>query len=75
MKGIIEQFYGINPIRIELPASLDDGRRYDFSLVLPEAESQERIYQRFQQAIQDYFYLTATRQAGLTDVYVVTTPN
>jgi uncharacterized protein (TIGR03435 family) len=75
LKGIISELYDINPIRIEIPASLEDGKLYDFSLVLPEAESHEKIYERLQQAIQDYFYLTATRQSRLMNVYVVTAPS
>jgi uncharacterized protein (TIGR03435 family) len=74
LKGAIGELYKVNPIRIELPASLDDGKRYDFSLVLPENESQEQISGRFQKGIQDYFYLTAKRENRLMDVYVVTAP-
>ena len=74
LKRLIGELYKVNPIRIELPASLDDGKRYDFSLVLPENESQDQISGRFQKGIQDYFYLTAKRVDRLMDVYVVTAP-
>src|SRR5438309_8909198 len=69
LRAIISQVYSITPIRIELPASLDDGRRYDFSLVSPENESREKMYLRFRQAIQDYFYLSGARTTRLMDVY------
>jgi uncharacterized protein (TIGR03435 family) len=72
LKGMISEIYGITPVRIELPASLSDGSRYDFSLVLPQTESRETMYQRFQQGIQDYVHLTATRESRRMDVYVVT---
>jgi hypothetical protein len=75
LRAIISELYSITPIRIELPASLEDGRRYDFSLVLPQAESRERMYERFRLAVQDYFHLTATRQSRMMDVYVVTAPS
>lgn len=74
LKRMIGELYKVDPIRIELPASLDDGKRYDFSLVLPEDESQDQIYGRLQKGIQDYFYLTAKRESRLMDVYVVTAP-
>jgi len=72
LKKLIAELYSINPIRIHLPASLDNGTRYDFSLVLPEAESKEQMYERFRQGIQDYFHITATGEERLLDVYVVT---
>ena len=72
LKGMISEVYGISPIRIELPASLNDGKRYDFSLVLPENDSKEKMYERFQQGIQDHFYLKSVREQRLMDVYVVT---
>jgi uncharacterized protein (TIGR03435 family) len=72
LKKIIAEVYHVSPIRIRLPAALDNAARYDFSLVLPEAESKEQMYARFQQGIQDYFHVTATREERLLDVYVVT---
>lgn len=75
LRAIISELYSITPIRIELPASLEDGRRYDLALVLPQAESRERMYERFRLAVQDYFHLTATRQSRMMDVYVVTAPS
>ena len=75
LKGVISRLYNINPIRIALPASLDDGRRYDFSLVLPEPEDQERMCERFHQGIEDHFHVTARYEDRSRDVYVVTTRN
>ena len=72
LKRVISELYGINPIRIELPASLDDGKRYDFSLVLPERESHEKMLEFFRQGIQDHFYLRAVTEQRLMGVYVVT---
>lgn len=75
LKGVISVLYNINPIRIVLPASLDDGRRYDFSLVLPEPEDQERMCERFHKGIEDHFHLTARHEDRSLDVYVVTRRN
>ena len=72
LKKLIAELYHLNPIRIRLPASLDNNLRYDFSLVLPEAESKEQMYARFRQGIQDFFHITATREERLLDVYVMT---
>lgn len=74
LRAIISQVYSITPIRIELPASLEDGRRYDFSLVLPQRENSERMYGRFRQAVENYFHISAARQSRMMDVYVVTAP-
>src|ERR1700676_3500892 len=71
LRAIISEVYSITPIRIEPPASLED-RRYDFSLVLPQRESRERIHERFRQAVEDYFHIRAARQSRMMDVYVVT---
>jgi uncharacterized protein (TIGR03435 family) len=75
LKGVISVLYDINPVRIAIPASLDDGRRYDFSLVLPEPEDQDRMCERFRQGIEDHFHITARREDRSLSVYVVTAPN
>jgi uncharacterized protein (TIGR03435 family) len=72
VKEFIAEVYGINLIRIHLPIGLDERQRYDFSLVLPQAESKESIYDRFRQGIQDHFHVTALSEDRLEDVYVVT---
>src|SRR4029077_2338477 len=64
LRGIVSEVYRITPIRIELPTSLvEDGRRYDVSLVLPQRESSERMHERFRQAVEDYFHIDAARQS------------
>ena len=75
LKKVVSELYSLSPIRIELPASLDDDKSYDFSLVLPEPESPEKMSERMRQGLQDYFYLAATRESRLMDVYVVTAPD
>jgi uncharacterized protein (TIGR03435 family) len=76
LKDAISELYDqMSPMRIELPASLEDGKRYDISLVLPEPESREQMAERIRKGIEDHFFLTATRENRLMDVYVVTAPN
>jgi len=67
----IVELYDVNPIRVHLPASLDNKKHYDFALVLPEQESREKMKDRMRQGLQDYFHVTARREDRLVDVYVV----
>jgi uncharacterized protein (TIGR03435 family) len=73
LKDAIERVYGVNPIRVRLPAALDDDKRYDFALVLPESVSREKMNELFEQGLLDHFHLAMTRENRLVDVYVVTT--
>jgi uncharacterized protein (TIGR03435 family) len=72
LKDAITFVYGVNSIRVQLPATLDDGKRYDFALVLPEPESQEKVKERFRKGLEAYFHLTTRPENRLMDVYVVT---
>jgi uncharacterized protein (TIGR03435 family) len=73
LKGVIGVLYDVSRIRIVLPPSVNDGRRYDCSLVLPEPEDGDRMRERFRQGIQDHFHVSGRREDRLLDVYVVTT--
>jgi uncharacterized protein (TIGR03435 family) len=72
LKEVINEVYGTNPIRVLLPDTFDQSKRYDFALVLPEREDRDKMKDRFRQGIQDYFHLVAARESRLVDVYVVT---
>ena len=72
LKSVIAEIYQVNPIRIVLPASLDDGKRYDFALNLPEAMEQEEMRTLVKQGIQNHFHITAQMETRLSDVYLVT---
>jgi uncharacterized protein (TIGR03435 family) len=74
LKEVIGELYNLNPIRIDLPTAFDDGKRYDFSVVLPEPEDRKKMDERFRQGIQDHFHLVATRESRISDVYIVTAP-
>jgi len=71
LKEMIGELYEVNSIRLQLPASLDNNKRYDFALVLPKQESRDKMKERMRQGLQDYFHVTARRENRLVDVYVV----
>src|SRR5215469_14745074 len=71
VKEAIEEIYGLNAIRIEVPRSLDNAKRYDFAMLVPQPEPREEMKERFKQALQEYFHLTAGQEVRLADVYVV----
>jgi uncharacterized protein (TIGR03435 family) len=72
LKEAIELLYDVNPIRLQLPALLDNDEHYDFSLILPEQESREQMKDRIRQGLQDYFHVKVSREDRLVDVYVLT---
>ena len=72
LKDAIARVEGIDSIRIDLPASLDDGKLYDFSLVLPESASGERRNELFLQGIRDHFHIELAREKRTVDAYVLT---
>jgi uncharacterized protein (TIGR03435 family) len=71
LKEALEQLYDFNSIRIELPAALDNGKRYDFSLVLPEQEDREQMKDRMRTGLEDYFHVTVSREDQVVDAYVL----
>ena len=74
LKDVLARLYDTNPVRILLPAPLDDGKRYDFAIVLPAPESRESIHSRMVRGIEDHFQVTTARERRPMDVYVVTAP-
>jgi uncharacterized protein (TIGR03435 family) len=75
LKMLISEMYEINPIRIKLPKALDNGRKYDFAMVLPAPDDPEQRPERVRKGIQAYFHISAARQSALADVYLVTAPD
>jgi uncharacterized protein (TIGR03435 family) len=70
--SLLSEITGVNRIRIELPAALEDGKRYDFAIVLPAPEKRENMCRLIQRGIEEQFHITETRENRLRDVYVVT---
>jgi uncharacterized protein (TIGR03435 family) len=71
LKEAINLLYDVNSIRVLMPPPLDTEQRYDFSLVLPEQESQEQMQDRIRKGLQDYFHVAVIREERLVDVYVL----
>lgn len=69
----IEEIYGVNAARVDLPASLQTGKRYDLSILLPHPEQREQMNERFKQAFQSYFHVTVGPEPRLTPVYILGT--
>lgn len=72
LRTILSKVSATSPIRIELPAALDNGTRYDFVLVPPREEDEETINRKVRDAIGRYFHVTITPEIQTVDVYVMT---
>ena len=72
LKEAIRAVYKDTAIRVHLPAALDNDKRYDFALVLPQAVSRETLNEHFRKGLEEYFHVAARRENRLVDVYVVT---
>jgi uncharacterized protein (TIGR03435 family) len=70
--AFIAEMYETSPARMDLPSSLEDDRHYDFALVLPKPVRHDEMSRLMQQAIQDHYGLTVTREIRVLDVYVMT---
>lgn len=75
LRGIIEKVYQVDRSRIDLLPSLEDGKRFDFTLRLQTPENQAEIDRRVQHAILEKFHLVANFETRRMDVYALTAPN
>ena len=75
LKDLIAEIYGLSPLRIVLPATLDDGKRYDLALVMPESKDHQEMRSLIKQAIQNHFDIIANQEMRLSNVYIVTAPH
>jgi uncharacterized protein (TIGR03435 family) len=72
LKAILAEISGTTASRIELPAALDKGERYDFVLVPPREEDEETMHRRVREGFEKYFRVTITPAIRPADVYVMT---
>ncbi len=72
LRAMISRVYEQDPSRIVLPASLDDGKRYDFVVVPPGEIGQDAMYSLVQKGIEKYFRLSAAVESRPMDAYVLT---
>ena len=75
LKDMLSRLHNIQKERIELPQSLDDDRRYDFQLVLPQRESRETIDRLMREGIEKFFRIRVATEVRDMDAYVLTAPN
>ena len=74
LKEMLSRLHDMQKERIELPPSLDDDRRYDFLLVLPQRESRETVDRLMRDGIEKYFRIRVAAEVRDLDVYVLTAP-
>jgi uncharacterized protein (TIGR03435 family) len=75
LRHILAQVFDVSPVRILLPAPLDNSKLYDVAIVLPETGSTESNSNRILQEVEEYFGVVVSREELLLDVYVVNTAN
>jgi uncharacterized protein (TIGR03435 family) len=74
LRHAISHVYEFSPIRIHLPALLNDGTPYNLAMVLPTPEDGAKLRQRFAHALLDHFGLEARREPRATDAHVLSGP-
>ena len=75
LKDMLSRLHDIQKERIELPPSLDDDRRYDFLLVLPQRESRESVNRLMREGIERYFRIRVAAEVRDMEAYVLTASN
>jgi uncharacterized protein (TIGR03435 family) len=71
LRPVIARLWGVPESRIDVPASIA-GRRYDFTLVLPRAESRETMTRLMREGVEKHFRVT--RETLSMEVDVLTAP-
>lgn len=72
LRGVLAEVFDIPETRIELPADLDDPRRYDCSVVLAPDQSSTAMARLMQEGLEQHFHMTVTPETRVTDVYALT---
>jgi len=72
LRAILSKVLGTDASRIDLPAALDNGARYDFVLVPPREEDEEAMRRRVREGIEKYFHVTLAQVIRPVEVYVMT---
>jgi uncharacterized protein (TIGR03435 family) len=70
--SLLAEMLEVNPIRIDLPASVDNKTRYDFSIVLPKDEPPDSLRSLMRRGVEDHFHIASIYEIRLRDVYVLT---
>jgi uncharacterized protein (TIGR03435 family) len=72
LKAILSEIFHTTRSRIELPAALDQGTRYDFVLVPLEPQDDENMERLVQEGIEKDLRITIATETRPVDVYVIT---
>ena len=72
LKAILAEISGVGPTRVELPAALDTGARYDFVLVPPHEEDTETINRPVRDGIAKHFQVSIASETRSMDADVIT---
>jgi len=75
LEALIARLSHTDPLLVDFPFELKDAKRYDFSVVLPKAESEAQMEDLVKHAIQERFHLSISPQRRDLDVLVLTAPN
>lgn len=75
LKTMIAHLYDLDSARMDFPDALDDGKQYDFALLLPKEETQEKINQLIKDRIERQLHVEMVFETRQVDVYVLTAPN
>lgn len=71
LKAILAEILTTGPVRVELPAALDNGTRFDFVLVPPREEDDESMHRRVLAGIENHFSVKVSREVRPVNVYVI----
>jgi hypothetical protein len=74
LRSVIAEVYAVEPTHIDLPSSVDGSKRYDFDLVLPQAEAEETIHRLVRRGIEKQFQVRMAVESRDLDVFVLTAP-
>lgn len=75
LKGALGTLDMLSSVRIDIAPSLDERKRYDFSMVVPTGEDEGKLRQIFREAVLDYFHASAVMETHSMDAYVLTAPD
>lgn len=72
LKAMIAMVWEKDPSRVNVPAALDNGDRFDFVMLLPRAEDEAAIHRLVRDAIEKQFNVSVVAESRPADVYVMT---
>jgi hypothetical protein len=74
LRSVIAEVYAVEPSHVDLASSLDGSKRYDFDLILPQAEGEETIHRLVRRGIEKQFHVRMALESRDMEVFVLTAP-